>query len=158
VLGGYYSAAGVSVALGFVLAVMTPGVDGALAGRELGWIGGVVVAGVAAVALWPVHQRDRVRLAAAALLRETATCLARPGKDRALAGRRAASATLVDRAGVVYRPAGSIAKESALVALVVSCRRLRPLVAVTTTAELSPDADNTPEYGALASTIATTFA
>ena len=60
-LGGYFTAGGTASTLAFVLAIMSPGIDSDLASRELGWVVGVVIAAVAAVVLWPVHQRDRVR-------------------------------------------------------------------------------------------------
>ena len=122
-LGGYFTASATAATLAFVLAVMSPGVEGDLASRELGWILGVVVAGVAAIALWPVHQRDRVRAAAASVLREAASALTVPAADRDLAALHDADAALTARAGVVYRPAGSIVRERALVALVIATRR-----------------------------------
>ena len=82
-----------------------------LAARELGWVAGVAVAAVAAVALWPVHQRDRVRAAAATVLREAAVVLTAPAATRDLSAARAAGAALNEHAGVVYRPAGSITAE-----------------------------------------------
>jgi hypothetical protein len=54
-LGGYYAAGGSAATLAIVLAVMTPGVEANLLSREAGWIGGVLLSGVAAVLLWPVH-------------------------------------------------------------------------------------------------------
>jgi uncharacterized membrane protein YccC len=153
-LGGYFAAGGVSATLAFVLAVMSPAVDADLASRELGWIVGVVVAGIAAVALWPVHQRDRVRAAAARVLRETASALAVPAAERGLDDLHAADVALAARAGVVYRPAGSIRRERALVALVITTRRMRPLLEKITAAERSPSTDSTPEYAQLAARIA----
>jgi uncharacterized membrane protein YccC len=157
-LGGYFTAGGTASALAFVLAVMSPGVEADLASRELGWVLGVAVAGAAAVVLWPVHQRDRVRAAAAAVLREAARALAVPAADRDLAALRDADADLTDRAGVVYRPAGSITRERALVALVIAVRRLAMLLERVTTAERSPAADPTPEYAALARVVAASLA
>ncbi len=157
-LGGYFAAGGTAATLAFVLAVMTPGLDSDLASRELGWVFGVVVAGIVAVLVWPVHQRDRVRVAAAAVLREAADCLTDPGARRDLTALRAADATLTARAGVVYRPAGSIARERALVALVIVARRLLPLVDAVTAADCSAAADTTPEYGALAVQVAASLA
>ena len=103
-LGGYFAAGGTAATLAFVLAVMSPGVEASLASRELGWVVGVVVAGIAAVTLWPVHQRDRVRAAAATLLREGAAALAVPAAERDLGALRAADTTLADRAGVGVSP------------------------------------------------------
>ena len=80
-LGGYFAAGGTAATLAFVLAVMTPGVEADLIARELGWIVGVVIAGVAAVVLWPVHQRDRVRGRGRQVLREAAAALAVPAAD-----------------------------------------------------------------------------
>ena len=88
-LGGYFTAGGTAATLAFVLAIMSPGIDSDLASRELGWVVGVVIAAVAAVVLWPVHQRDRVRGAAAAVLRETASALTVPAARRDLAALRA---------------------------------------------------------------------
>ena len=53
---------------------------------------------------------------------------------------------LADRAGVVYRPAGSITRERALVALVIAARRLVPLLEKVTAADRSPSADTLPAY------------
>jgi uncharacterized membrane protein YccC len=156
-LGGYIASSVTAATLGFVLGVMTPGVGSSLWSRELGWVTGVVVAGVAAVALWPVHQRDRVRLAAVTVLREVGSALKTSTASRDLVAARAASDALVERAGVVYRPAGSITRERALVALVVVARRLVPILDVATTAEHSSAADDLPEYGALAAAIAATL-
>ena len=157
-LGGYFTASATAATLAFVLAVMSPGVEADLASRELGWILGVVAAGVAAIVLWPVHQRDRVRAAAATVLREAASALTVPAADRDLAALHDADAALTARAGVVYRPAGSIVRERALVALVIATRRLAPLLERVTTAERSPVADPTPEYTALAARVADSLA
>lgn len=157
-LGGYFAASATSATLAFVLAVMTPGVDADLPARLLGWVVGVVVAGVAAVALWPVHQRDRVRAAAAEVLREAAAALAVPAAERELDALRHADATLGTRVGVVYRPAGSITRERALVALVLATRRVLPLLEIVTDAERSPAADATPEYAALARQVSVSLA
>jgi uncharacterized membrane protein YccC len=119
----------------------------------LGWLVGVVVAGVAACVLWPVHQRDRVRAAAATVLREAAAALATPAHQRDLSALRDADAALAHRAGVVYRPSESITRERALVALVVATRRLPRILEFVTPAETSPAADPTPEYGALARSV-----
>ncbi len=157
-LGGYFAAGGTAATLALVLAIMSPGVEASLASRELGWIVGVVTAGIAAVAMWPVHQRDRVRAAAAAVLREAAAALAVPASARALDAVRDADATLAHRAGAVYRPAGSIVREHALVALVTATRRLRPLLDQVTRAEMSPTADPTPEYRGLAACVSGSLA
>jgi uncharacterized membrane protein YccC len=157
-LGGYFTASGTSVTLAFVLAVMTPGVEADFASRELGWIVGVLVAGVAACVLWPVHQRDRVRAGAARVLHEAARALALPAAERDLTALRDADTALADRAGVVYRPAGSITREHALVAFVIATRRLLHLLELVTAAELSPSADPTPEYTALSVQIGETLA
>ena len=53
------------------------------------------------------------------------------------------------RTGVVYRPAGSITSERALVVLVIATRRLVTLMERVTAAERSVAADPTPEYAAL---------
>ena len=153
-LGGYFAAGGTAAILGFVLAVMTPGVGSSLASRELGWLVGSGIAAVAAVVLWPVHQRDRVRLAAAAVLTATADALAAPPAGRDLTALRDADAVLGARAGVVYRPAGSITRERALVALVIAARRLLALVEAVTSAECSTTADGTAEYVALRARVA----
>lgn len=153
-LGGYFAAAGTSATLAFVLPVMSPIVEADLASRELGWVVGVTVAGVAAIVLWPVHQRDRVRAAAAAVFREAATALVAPAAERDLTALRAADAELTARTGVVYRPAGSITAERALVALAIAARRLSPLVERVTAADRSVTADPTPEYAALARCVA----
>ena len=148
-LGGYFAAGGSAATLAIVLAVMTPGVEANLLSREAGWIGGVLLSGVAAVLLWPVHQRDRVRQDAAQVLREAAAALRTPVGARDLTALRAADAELGRRAGVVYRPVGSITRERALVALVILARRLPALLEATTAAERSADADSSPEYQAL---------
>ena len=145
-LGGYFAAGSSAATLAFVLSVMQPVVSADLAARELGWVAGVAVAAVAAVTLWPVHQRDRVRAAAATVLREAAVVLDAPAATRDLSAARAAAAALDERAGVVYRPAGSITRERALVALVIAVRRLVPLLEQMAAADTSEDADTLPEY------------
>ena len=60
-LGGYWAAGATASILAFVLAVMAGGPVSELGSRELGWSVGVLVAGISAVLLWPVHQRNRVR-------------------------------------------------------------------------------------------------
>lgn len=157
-LGGYFTASATAATLAFVLAVMSPAVEADLASRELGWILGVVVAGVAAIVLWPVHQRDRVRAAATTVLREASSALTVPAAHRDLTALHDADAALAARAGVVYRPAGSIVRERALVALVIATRRLAPLLERVTAAERSPVADPTPEYTALAVRVAESLA
>jgi uncharacterized membrane protein YccC len=157
-LGGYFAAGGTAAMLAFVLAVMTPSVDADLWSRLVGWVVSVLVAGACACALWPVHQRDRVRAAAADVLREAAAALALPAAARDLGALRDAHATLVARVGVVYRPAGSITRERALVALVIAARRLLPLVDAVTAADTSPEADPTPEYAALATCVSESLA
>lgn len=156
-LGGYFAAGGTAATLAFVLAVMTPGVEAGLWARELGWIVSVLLAGIGACVLWPVHQRDRVRLAAGSVLREAGAALAVPAATRDLGALRAADGELATRAGVVYRPAGDIARERALVALVVAARRLVRLLELVTAAELSPAADPTREYAQLAQTVSDTL-
>ena len=157
-LGGYFAAAGTSAMLAFVLAVMTPGVEADLWSRQLGWLVGVLAAGVSACVLWPVHQRDRARVAAASVLREAAAALAVPASHRDVGALRAADDALAARAGVVYRPAGSITRERALVALVIATRRLLPLVERVTRAETSSAADPTPEYAALSARVSESLA
>jgi uncharacterized membrane protein YccC len=153
-LGGYFAAGGTAATLAIVLAVMTPGVEADLAAREVGWIGGVLLAGLTAIALWPAHQRDRVRESAARVLREGSRCLRAPAATRDLSTLEREDAVLGERSGVVYRPAGSITRERALVALVIGARRLVSLVHAITAAEQSSDADPSPEYHALATTVA----
>jgi uncharacterized membrane protein YccC len=157
-LGGYFAAGGTSATLAFVLAVMTPGIEADLWSRQLGWLVGVLTAGVAACVLWPVHQRDRVRAAAATVLREAAAALTLPAAERDLAALRDADAALAARAGVVYRPAGSITRERALVALVIATRRLLRLLELVTQAETSPTADPTPEYRDLSQRVSESLA
>jgi uncharacterized membrane protein YccC len=157
-LGGYFAAGATATILAFVLSVMSPGAEASLAARELGWILGVGVAGVAAVTLWPVHQRQRVRAAAVAALREVARVVEVPAATRSLDAMRATLARLDARAGVVYRPAGNIARERALVAVVIELRRVGALLDRITFADRSPAADDLPAYRALAAQVAATFA
>ena len=114
------------------------GRGGPLASRELGWIVGV---------------RGRGRRRHRALAGAPARSGARGGGDGAPRGGAAPSprprptvtrprcATPTPpsptRAGVVYRPAGSITRERALVALVIATRRLAPLLERVTAAERS---------------------
>jgi uncharacterized membrane protein YccC len=156
-LGGYFAAGSTAATLAFVLSVMEPAVSANLGSRELGWVVGVGVSAVAAVALWPVHQRDRVRAAAATVLREVAGALDTPAATRDLSTARTAAAELDERAGVVYRPAGSITRERALVALVIAVRRLVPLLEQMAAAESSRGADTLPEYTSLSGYAASTL-
>jgi uncharacterized membrane protein YccC len=95
-----------------------------------------------------------VRQDAAQVLREAAAALRTPVGARDLTALRAADAELGHRAGVVYRPVGSITRERALVALVILTRRLPALLDATTAAEQSADADSSPEYRALVAGVA----
>ena len=131
VLGGPWSAGQQAVVLAFVLAVMVPASAGQLGGRELGWALGVGGAGVAAVVLWPARLRSRARqasaTAAAAIARLTrAVALGAPPDEQRRLRRE------VDRAvdelnrravDVVYRPAGTAARDRALSGIVVGLLR-----------------------------------
>ncbi len=157
-LGGYYAAGGVAAILAFVLSVMSPGGETGLLAREVGWCLGVGVAGLAAVTLWPVHQRHRIRTGVATVFDAAAAALAEPGSRRDLAPVHDAAHALRARTGIVYRPAGSMARDHALVALVVAVRRLPDLLDALEAADVSPTADTLPEYAALAQRTSATLA
>jgi uncharacterized membrane protein YccC len=157
-LGGYYAAGGVALILAFVLSVMSPGAETGLLAREVGWCLGVGVAGLSAVTLWPVHQRHRVRTAAADVLDAAAGALAQPPDERDLAPVHDAARALRARTGMLYRPAGSTARDHALVALVVALRRLPQLLEALEAADASPAADPLPEYAGLTARTAATLA
>jgi uncharacterized membrane protein YccC len=127
-LGGYIAASGVTVILAFVLAAMVPGPDSDLLAREVGWIVGVVVAGVAALVLWPVEERRATRLASATLADALADVLddATPARQRVLAD---AQAGLDASTGAVFRPAGAAARDRALVSMVRELRLTEQFVA-----------------------------
>jgi uncharacterized membrane protein YccC len=156
-LGGYFAAGATAATLAFVLSVMSPEVQADLWARELGFVVGVLASAVAAVTLWPVHQRDRVRAGAGTVLKEVAAYLGAPAATRDLSTARDAAAALDERVGVVYRPAGSVTREQALAGLVIAVRRLVPLLDAITAAERSSAADTLPAYAALSARTALTF-
>ncbi|HZP27950.1 MAG TPA: FUSC family protein [Acidimicrobiia bacterium] len=131
VLGGPWQAGRQAATLAFVLAVMVPAPAGQLGGRELGWLLGVIGAGVAAVLLWPARVRSRARRASAAAAVSVArlTRAVASGVDPADWARLrrdvvAAIGDLQHRAvDVVYRPAGAAAHDRALSGLVVGLLR-----------------------------------
>jgi uncharacterized membrane protein YccC len=118
-LGGYVSAAAITVILAFVLAVMIPAPDSQIWEREVGWVLGAGIAGISALLLWPVAERVRVRRAAADLADALASVL--EGAD-ARAAAAAARHDLDARAGMVFRPAGSATRDRALVSLLRELR------------------------------------
>jgi uncharacterized membrane protein YccC len=120
-LGGYFSAAAITVILSFVLAVMLPAPASQIWERELGWMLGAGVAGISAVVLWPVAERLRVRRDAADLADAIAALLAGGGAS-ARAASAAARTALDSHAGMVFRPAGSATRDRALVSLLRELR------------------------------------
>ncbi len=97
-----------------------------------------------------MHQRHRVRAASATALDAFAAALTAPVATRDLASVQRAVDALEARTGIVYRPAGSMARDRALVALVVSVRRIPRLLDLLDHAERSAAADTLPEYARLA--------
>jgi len=120
-LGGYFAAGSVTVTLAFVLAVMVPGPLDQLGQRELGWLLGVGCAGIAAIVLWPVEARRKVRNASAVLCDALASVLESDTPDHRAEVARARAA-LDANTGAVFRPAGSALRDRAMVAL---CGELR---------------------------------
>ena len=120
-LGGYFSSSAITVILAFVLAVMIPAPDAQVWERELGWVLGAGFAGLSALLLWPITERVRVRRAAAALAEALAAVL-----DGGGAAARSTAATarhdLDVSAGMVFRPAGSAARDRALVSMLRELR------------------------------------
>ena len=134
-LGGYFAASGITVILAYVLAAMVPGLDSTIVGREVGWVVGVAVAGVAALVLWPARERTVTRRAAADVADSLAAFVLDPtGETRASLD--AASASLDASAGAVFRPAGAAARDRALVAVV---RELRLAVQFSAQLRGTPD-------------------
>ena len=157
VLGGPWSAGQVAATLAYVLAVMVPAPAGQLGGRELGWALGVAGAGVAAVFLWPARVRSQARRAC------STACVAIARLTRALAvgsdpGELAEHRSAVDAAiaelhkravDVVYRPAGTAARDRALSGLVVGLLRCARFVR-----EMRPDSHYGPGSQLLADAVA----
>jgi uncharacterized membrane protein YccC len=157
VLGGPWAAGQQAATLAYVLAVMVPAPAGQLGGRELGWALGVGVAGIAAITLWSAHPRSRARRAcstACAAVAALTRALARGADHAELATRRSdvdeAFAELRRRAvDVVYRPAGTAARDRALGGLVIGLLRCERFVA-----SMRPGAEYGPGARVLADSVA----
>ena len=157
VLGGPWAAGQQAATLAYVLAVMVPAPAGQLGGRELGWALGVGVAGVAAITLWPAHPRAQARracstacVAVAALTRALAQ---RADPDEVVARRSDVDAAFADlrrwTVDVVYRPAGTAARDRALGGLVIGLLRCERFVDA-----MRPGADYGPGAPVLADSVA----
>ena len=130
-LGGYFSAATITVILSYVLAVMIPAPDSQIWEREVGWVLGAGLAGVSALVLWPAAERVRVRHAAADLADALASVLEGGGADARRGGRRARPTSKRAREWCSARPA-------ARRATVRSCRCCARFASPTTSSCNSP--------------------
>jgi uncharacterized membrane protein YccC len=79
--GGYAVASGPALTLAFVLAVALPTVDSPLADRVVGWVIGGLVAALASVLLWPVHERRAISAALASACDAIAELLEELARD-----------------------------------------------------------------------------
>ena len=162
--GGYVAHGGAAAILAFVLSIAVPAPDADIPSRLLGWGMAGAAAAVAAVALWPVQVRSRLRQLAAELavaVADLVDALADPhvlvvrGTDRAARARDAAAALLDAYFHLPYRPSGPAARDQSLVYLMTELRRgsefACELTAVPGLAERVSGADRT----LLASTAAT---
>jgi len=134
VLGGAWAAGASAVTLSYVLAATVPGPVSAVDGRVVGWLLGGLTATVAAVALWPAYERDKLRDCVAGAVRAAAALVRAyrdEGGDPAAARARAVEAvdtmrTTLDTTRL--RPSGPAVRDRALIALVEGVERLVELV------------------------------
>ncbi|SRR5579871_4189515 len=131
VLGGYVAAGGFAALLAFVLAVISPATLADLPARVLGWVAAGAVSVIAALVLWPAHQRQTLRRLAAAAGTAIADLIAAPSGSgahlttvRERRARAAAAATSLERfyAAAPYRPAGPTTRDQAFAYLVRELR------------------------------------
>lgn len=124
IFGGYLPAFVAPVALAYSLAVLDPLSNVALDARLLGWTVGGIAAMLAALLLWPVNQRLKLRQTLARASDGLASAM-ESGTDRKAAedGYRTASDALAEarrKASTPLRPAGPTARHVGLLHLVLN--------------------------------------
>jgi uncharacterized membrane protein YccC len=131
VFGGYAAASQVALQLAFVLAVSVPAPPGAAVARVEGWLLASAVATVAALVLWPQHERAALRERAASAFHSLAA-LIEARRDTAgaaaIARRQEAAGEAVRTVRAEYamtplRPAGPTRRDRAFAELVVELDR-----------------------------------
>jgi uncharacterized membrane protein YccC len=131
VFGGYALASQVALLLAFVLAVSVPAPPDAIPARVAGWLLAGAAATVAALALWPQHERTMLRERAAAACHSLAALVeARcEGAGEAAVRRREEAArndvatVRSEYAATTLRPAGPTRRDRAFAELVVELDR-----------------------------------
>jgi uncharacterized membrane protein YccC len=130
VFGGYFGGARVPLLMAVVLAASLPATAAAIPERILGWLLGGGVAGVAAVALWPRYEHDRLRKAAAAGLHALGSLVTAARRNSTNPDARQGAAQALDQLATVYRqtayrPRGPMRRDRALAQLVTEIERAR---------------------------------
>jgi uncharacterized membrane protein YccC len=121
VFGGYTPAFVAPIALGYSLSVLYPLGDLGLEPRLVGWTIGGAVALIAAIVLWPVYGRDRLRGAladaSAGLAAVVENLHDRAKAEASYRGALNALAQARQRASAPLRPAGPLSRDVALLHL-----------------------------------------
>jgi uncharacterized membrane protein YccC len=132
--GGYVAAAGTAATLAFVLAVTVPADAADIAPRLAGWCLAGAVAALAAVLLWPRHERDHLLGQAAVATDALAALVEEVSRDAVDAAavherRRAATSAVATLEGIARevpgRPLGPTQRTQSLAYLVEEVRTLR---------------------------------
>jgi uncharacterized membrane protein YccC len=131
VFGGYAAASQVALQLAFVLAVSVPAPPSAIPARVGGWLLASAVATVAALVLWPQHERQSLYERAAAACQALAALIQTRHDDagdsaarhREQAAREAVGTVRAEYAATALRPAGPTRRDRAFAELVVELDR-----------------------------------
>lgn len=116
-LGGYYVAAAPALTLAYVLAATVPAPADQVPERVAGWLAAGVVSTVAAVVLWPVHERRRIGEAIAGACRAVAGAVRSGGTGPGRAAQDAVMAARLRFWSSPRRPAGPSEHDRAVVRL-----------------------------------------
>lgn len=130
IVGGYFAGAGITLILSVVLSVSVNVNTGAYGARLGGWALAGGVATIAALVLWPRHERTAFARACARVARAVADrtdARTRGDDDRAAADEADAALDVLDDAAgtALYRPAGPSVHDRALAGVRDQLRRLR---------------------------------
>ncbi len=134
VFGGAWAAGANAVILAYVLAATVPGPLSDVGQRVLGWTIGGITATAAAILLWPVFERDVLRMRIADAVRATAALVRAYWEDDGdrTAAHDAAVASVVDMRqaldSTTLRPSGPAVRDRAMVAVVEGVERLVSIV------------------------------
>jgi uncharacterized membrane protein YccC len=148
VFGGAWAAGANAIILAYVLAATVPDPAADVGQRVLGWTIGGLVATVAAVVLWPVFERNVLRLRIADAVRATAALVRAYWEDegdRSTAHDAALASVAAMREALestTFRPSGPAVRDRAMVAVVEGVERLVSIVGEEATDEAAGIARN----------------